>query len=123
MYDSVYDKSTGSDFHNALLAIQGLEEGHYKTDQVYQFLKDQDPVVVHLALQFIRSKYPSSHPLSEGVTMRILDLSNVYADIVKLSAKGEKDILVSWFHDTYNFRDFFSNPEAFLTVVFDKIEG
>lgn len=107
----------------AVYLLDGLERGTMNASDVYNKLKDYDPVLIHFYIRYLRDKYPPTHQAAEGVMTRLLDLTNTHADIVEKARKGEKDIIREWFDETYSMREFFNDKEKFFTLLIEKLEG
>ena len=54
---------------------------------------------------------------------RLLEFSSLYPEIVKKAQEGEQDPLREWFEDSFNFQDFYSQPEKMINLLLEKIES
>ena len=87
-------------------------------------LADQiDSLIVFFIFKFLREKYGPGHPSSQGVMSRLLEFSSLYPEIVKKAQEGEQDPLREWFEDSFNFQDFYSQPEKMINLLLEKIES
>lgn len=107
----------------ALRLLEGLENGNLTTADAYNVADKLDPVLVYFVLRYLREKYPPNEPRSQGVATRLVELTSTYDSIVKKSKAGEKDVLREWFDDSYTTREFFNEPEEFISMIVEKIEG
>jgi hypothetical protein len=103
--------------------LSGIEDGNMSPYDCYLILEQLDPLIIYFVLRYLREKYPHTHPQSQGVMARIIEITNTYPDIVKKAQKGEKDSLREWFDDAYNMRQFFADPEGFVELIVEKVEG
>jgi hypothetical protein len=108
---------------DGLRILTGLENGTLSSSDVYNVIEKQDPLLVYFIIRYLREKYPPQQPTSQGVTQRLLELTSTYDSIAKDMKKAEKDSLREWFDDTYEMREFFSKPEAYVDMIVEKIEG
>lgn len=108
---------------DTVYALEGLEQGDVAIVDIYNRIKEYDPVVIYFLFRFLREKYPSTSPASAGVMGRMLELTSTYGDLVQKSHAGEKDVLREWFDEGYSMREFFHEPEQFFTLLYEKLEG
>lgn len=108
---------------DTVYALEGLEQGDIAIVDIYNRIKDYDPVVIYFLFRFLREKYPSTNPSASGVMSRMLELTSTYSDLVKKAQAGEKDVLREWFDEGYSMREFFPQPEEFFALLYEKLEG
>lgn len=111
------------DKSEALRLLSGIESGELSTDDAYAIAEKRDPLLVYFILRYLREKYAHNVSASDGVMSRILELSQNHEKIVAMTKEGEKDILREWFDDCHSTREFFQDPEGFINLIVDKIEG
>lgn len=111
------------EIREGLRLLKGLEEGTITAADAYTVADKQDPVLVYFVLRFLREKYPASNPQSEGVTRRLLELTQTYPDVVKMSQAGEDDVITDWFNENYSVGEFYDDQEQFVSMIVEKIEG
>ncbi len=103
--------------------LHGIENGTLSSADAFTIADKRDPVLIYMILRYLRDKHPTVGGQATGVASRVLELSSTYDGIVRMAKKGEKDPISSWFHDTYTTRDFFKDPDGFIDVIVEKIEG
>lgn len=106
--------------------IIGIEDGNLPVADCYMICENLDPVLVSLMVHYIRHKCsrPSVRDSSGGGGLsRLLELSSTYPDLVNEIREGEKDSLFQWFEDGYQYQDYFHEPEAFVELIVEKLEG
>lgn len=108
---------------DTVYALEGLEQGDIAIVDIYNRIKEYDPVAIYFLFRYLREKYPHTNPASEGVLNRMLELTSTYNDIVQKSRQGEKDVLREWFDEGYSMREFFHDPNELFTLVYEKLEG
>lgn len=111
------------EIREGLRLLKGLEDGNITSADAYNIAEKRDPVLVYFVLRFLRDKYPAANPSSEGVVRRVLELTSTYPDIVKMSKKGEADVITEWFNDSYAMAEYYEEQEALISMLVEKIEG
>jgi len=107
----------------ALRLLTGLENGTMSASDAYNIAKNRDPILLYFVLRFLRENYPPSSPDSLGVMERLVELTGTYADIVDMIKEGEKDPMTEWFDDGYTAQQYRSQPDAYLDLIIEKLEG
>jgi hypothetical protein len=107
----------------SLRLLKGIENGTMTTADAANVADKRDPVIIYFVLRYLREKYPTRDPASQGVTSRLLELTSTYDNLIKASKKGEKDSITEWFDETYAVREFFDKPEELVDMLVEKIEG
>ncbi len=100
----------------------GLEDGNLDQHELFNLADELDPVILALSVQYLRQKY-SQRPESSGIIARLAGFTSHYPDMVSKIKDGEKDPITEWFHETYNFHEYYNDPDAFMTLIVDKLEG
>lgn len=103
--------------------LDGLESGSMNGADAYEIANHIDPFILFNIFHFLREKYPASNSNSSGVMARLVELSSTYPEIVSKVKDGEKDMLNEWFNETYALSEFYPDPEKFITLLVEKIEG
>lgn len=111
------------EIREGLRLLKGMEEGTLSAAEAYNVAGKQDPVMVYFVLRFLREKYPAGNPTSEGVIRRVLELTSTYPDIVKMSKKGEGDVITEWFNESYSMGEYYEEHESLISLLVEKIEG
>ena len=101
----------------------GIEQGTLPSSECFNIVDKIDYVTTSLIVRYLRKKYPATKPASSGVMGRLVDLTGTYPQVVQLVKKGEQDPISEWFNDTYSFREFYEDPETFVKLIVEKIEG
>ena len=84
-------------------------------------MREADPALVVLVFAWLRARYPASHPAAEGVLGRIVDLCSASATVARKVREGQRDAIVEWFEETYEYRDL--DRAEFIALVVEKLEG
>lgn len=100
--------------------LEGIEYGSMKTSQVWSLVEKADPTLVYFIITWLRSRY-AQDPAAEGVLGRIVELTKAHPGLSRILKTGEKDSLVEWFEDTYQYRDLSS--DEFIRIVVEKLES
>lgn len=100
-----------------LLAV--VENGSHSPQQIRLAYEGADPALIYLLFAWLRAHY-RGHSAAEGVYGRIVAAcaSDVVARRVKL---GEKDAVVSWFEETYDYRQL--QRDDFIELIVEKLES
>lgn len=103
--------------------LTGLETGNLPSSDLFAISENFDPILVFFVIKHLRTVYKPGHPDAIGVSQRILELSQTYDSIVKAIKDGEKDPLNEWFDDDLNPNQYQNDPETFIDILVEKIEG
>ena len=98
-----------------------LEDGSHPTVHVRPFYEEADPALVYFLFAWLRAHYHAAHPAAEGVLGRIVALVSASDIVARKAREGERDSLVSWFEETYNYRDL--DRDEFVALIVEKLEG
>ncbi|MFK7931054.1 MAG: hypothetical protein AB8H79_22905 [Myxococcota bacterium] len=101
--------------------LDALENGTLSTQDTAPLAEEADPALLYLIFAFLRANYHSGHSASDGVLGRIVDLCGASPVAAKNARKGEKDAIVEWFAETYDYREI--DREDFIDEVVEKLEG
>ena len=112
-----------SDKSQSIRFLSGLESGTLSSSDAYNIVKDKDPVLVYFLLRYLKDKYSASQPEAAAVHGRLLELTTTYDDIKKMLRAGEQDAMREWFDDSYSVREYQRDPEAYVDLIIDKLEG
>ena len=115
--------SLSHSIRDSLRLLEGLESGTLNGADAYEIADKVDPFILSSIFQFLRQKYPASNSASAGVMARLVELSSTYPEIVAKVKNGEKDLLNEWFQETHTMSEFYPEPERFLEVLMEKVEG
>ena len=113
--DFSYEKRVAS----RLLAA--IEDGDLSIADAKPLYEEADPALVYLLIAWLRARYPSSHPDSDGVLGRVVALCQASPKVARHLRTGEKDAIVEWFEETYGYRDL--DREAFIGCIVEKLES
>lgn len=101
--------------------LAAVEDGTLSTEDARPLYEEADPALVYLIFAWLRAKYPGSHPDSDGVLGRVVSLCSASTTVSKHVRSGEKDVIVEWFEETYEYRDL--DRDSFLSLVVEKLES
>ena len=87
----------------------------------FNLIEEADPTLVYFIFTWLRKWYPPSHPASEAVMGRLVELCNRYPAVTRKAKQGESDSIVEWFEDAYAYRDLRSRE--FVALIVEKLEG
>ena len=87
---------------------------------LFALVDDADPTLVYLIFTWLRAHYKPSHPASDAVLGRVVEISN-HASIAAKMKEGQTDPVVEWFEDGYSYKDLGS--KEFITLIVEKLEG
>ena len=104
----------------ALHLVESIEDGRRDIWGTFQLIEGADPTLVYFVFTWLRTRY-ASDPAGDGVMARMVQVCQEYPATLRILKKGEADALVSWFEDTYEYREF--NRDDFVALVVDKLEG
>ena len=82
---------------------------------------ESDPALVYFLFAWLRARYPSHHPDSDGVLGRLGALCTEFPAAARKAHKGQADSIVTWFEDGHSYRDY--TAAAFIELVVDKLES
>lgn len=108
---------------DATWILEAIENGTAPAGTIFPRLEKVDPVLVYFIFRFLREKYGHGNPAGAGVISRLLELTENYPKLVKLSQSGEKDVIREWFDETNNMQTYYSDPESLIELLVEKIEG
>lgn len=98
-----------------------VEDGTLSLIDMAPALEEADPALVYLVFAWLRVRYHAGHPASEGVLGRIVGVCRQSPKVARMAREGEKDPIVSWFEESYDYRDL--DRDAFISLVVEKLEG
>lgn len=101
--------------------IDALENATLDTDDVRPLLEEADPALVYFLFAWLRAHYPASHSASDGVLGRIVEVCRQSPTVARMAKAGEKDAIVQWFEESYDYREMSRTP--FIDLIVDKLEG
>lgn len=105
----------------AMRILAGIENGSMSAWQSRDLLEEADPALAYFIVAWLRAHYPPSHPASDGVLGRLVEICTQNPAIPRLLKTGEADALVGWFEETHRYRDL--ERRAFIDLVVEKLEG
>lgn len=105
----------------ALRILDGIEQGSMSAADSFGIIDDADPTLVYFIFTWLRSHYPPSHPASEAVIGRLVDICDRYPAVTQQVKAGEADLVVAWFEETHSYRDL--EAREFVEIVVEKLEG
>ena len=101
--------------------LDAIEDAGISAARTFDLVRDADPALLHLIFSWLRSRYPSSHPTSDGVLGRLSELCTRYPKAAQMAKVGQSDPVVAWFEEGHNYRHY--SASDFLDLVVDKLEG
>ena len=101
--------------------LGALEDAKLGASDTFRLVEKADPALVYFVFTWLRARYPSSHPASDGVLGRLGELCSRHPKAARMAKDGKEDALVEWFEDAYNYRDF--RAAEFIDLVVEKLEG
>lgn len=100
--------------------LNGIEFGSMSASDSMHLIEQSDPVMVYFMFAWLRAKY-AGHSAVDGVVGRIVDICRDYPAATRMMKQGEKDSLVPWFEETYDYREL--DTDEFVRIVVEKLEG
>jgi len=101
--------------------LSGLQDARLTTSQTASLVAEADPALVYFLFAWLRARYPSHHPDSDGVLGRLGALCTEFPSAAKRAHKGQADSIVAWFEEGHSYRDY--TGAAFIELVVDKLES
>jgi hypothetical protein len=101
--------------------LDAIEDAGVTPSQTFDRVRGADPALLHFIFAWLRARYPSSHPTSDGVLGRLTDLCTQHPKAAQMAKKGQSDPVVAWFEDGHSYRDY--GASDFIDLVVDKLEG
>jgi hypothetical protein len=100
--------------------LGALEDGTLNAQDTRRLIDDADPALVALIFGWVRARYGPGHPMAQGVLGRVVEVC-AFPSVPQRIKKGEKDSIVQWFKETYDWGDL--ERDAFIDLVVEKLEG
>lgn len=110
------------DFNDGVRVLKAIDEGGLPPADVYAIVRDFDPLYTYFLMRYLREKNPINE-YSSGGGERLLALVGTYDDLGKLLKSPPKDSLIEWFDDSHSMQEFFNDPDQFVQLIVDKLEG
>ncbi len=85
----------------------------------YQLIEEADPALVYLIFTWIRKMY-SEHPNADAVVGRLVAVADKYPSVSAKMKEGQRDPLVTWFEDEYQYKSL--GARDFIALVVEKLE-
>lgn len=101
--------------------LSAIEDGAPALADVRPLFEDADPALIYLLFAWLRARYHPSHPAAEGVLGRIVALCTMSPKVAKKARAGEKDPVVAWFEEAYEYREV--ERDQFISMIVEKLEG
>ena len=101
--------------------LAAVEDGILSVEDAKPLFEAADPALVYLLIAWLRVRYPGSHPDSDGVLGRVVALCRASPKVAQHLREGEKDAIVEWFEETYEYREV--DRDTFLSLVVEKLES
>lgn len=105
----------------ALTILLGIVQGTMSTQECFELLDPADPTLVYFLLKYTKKHYHREHDDFEIVRARLSELKNSYRSLTRKARSGEEDPVVEWFEGTHRYSEL--EPEAFVDIIIDKLEG
>ncbi len=105
----------------AMYMLEGIENGSTPAWRSRDLLEEADPTLAYFVFAWLRAHYPPSHPASDGVLGRLVEICTQHPSIPRRLKAGEADPLVEWFEETHRYRDL--DRGAFIELIVEKLEG
>jgi hypothetical protein len=103
----------------ALRIIESIEEGQLGTAAAADLVEGADPALVYLLVTWLRKRYVG-HDNADAVLGRLLEISKRPAIAAKMK-EGQADPVVTWFEESYAYRDL--GAKELVALVVDKLES
>ncbi len=100
--------------------LEVVEDGTLSVIDIRPLYEEADPALVYLIFAWLRARYPASHSAAEGVLGRIVGVCSS-PRVARKVKEGEKDFIVEWFEETYDYREL--DRDVFIGLVVDKLES
>lgn len=117
------EHSSNSEQAKCLRLIEGLEAGTLDLNIAFQLSEEIDPVLLHVALRYLREVAGADGQTGEGVNSRLLEFATSFPQAIKMAQKGEKDPILEWFNESYALNEFRSRPNDLVEILWEKIDG
>ncbi|MFT7521521.1 MAG: hypothetical protein ACI9MC_003672 [Kiritimatiellia bacterium] len=104
----------------AMRMLEAIENASLPNEDIRPLLEDADPALVYFIFAWLRGRYGGGHPAGEGVLGRVVELCG-YSGVARQARVGERDAIVAWFAENYEYREF--TRDEFIDLVVDKLEG
>jgi hypothetical protein len=101
--------------------LDGIENGSLSAEETVPLLIQADPALVYMIFAWLRVRYHPGHSASEGVLGRIVEVCTANSKVAQMARSGEKDAIVEWFEETYEYRDL--DRQEFISMIVEKLEG
>jgi len=101
--------------------LTAIEDGSHSTANMRPLYEEADPALVYLIFAWLRARYRPGHSAAEGVLGRIVALCKDSSIVAGNVRKGERDSIVVWFEETYDYGDM--DRDEFISLVIEKLEG
>lgn len=101
--------------------LAAVENGSLPIADTRPLYEEADPALVYFLFAWLRARYHSGHSASDGVLGRIVGLCSASSVIARKVRTGESDAIVSWFEETYEYRDL--DRDTFIALIVEKLEG
>ncbi len=103
--------------------LEGVEEGGLPSADLYNIMRNFEPILSFFLLKYLREKHPITEN-SSGPGQRLLELVSTYDSVQKLTKPPKEDeALAEWFDDTYDIKQFFNKPDEYVSIIIDKLES
>jgi hypothetical protein len=100
--------------------LEVVEDGTLSVIDIRALYDEADPALVYLIFAWLRVRYPASHSAADGVLGRIVGACGS-SRVARKVKEGEKDGIVTWFEETYEYREL--ARDEFIGVVVEKLES
>jgi hypothetical protein len=101
--------------------LDAIENGSLAADDTLPLFIGADPALVYMIFAWLRVRYHPGNSASDGVLGRIVRLCTESPKVAQMARLGEKDPIVVWFEETYEYRDF--DRTEFISMIVEKLEG
>lgn len=108
---------------DALRLIEGLEGGRMTATDAAALAERLDPVLVYVAVSYLRAIHPASDPVAGAVLERVARMTAAGPALVRRHREGERDPIARWFESEYAYRDFRGRAPDLVDLILDKIES
>lgn len=112
-----------SEKSEAMRLLSGIENGSMNTADAYAIANKRDPLLVYFVVRYLRETYRHDQQNGSAVLNRLIDLTATYQDVQKMIKEAEADVMVTWFNDTHEIREFKNNAEGYIDLIVEKLEG
>ena len=115
--------SFSGDKAEALRLLEGIEGGRLESSDAYNIAVKIDPLLFYFVIRYLREAHGGNPGLQEAISGRLAELFSARGDLLKMMKAGDADPMREWFDDSFTMREFTNKPEAYIDLIYDKLES